>query len=60
MLGTEEVREADHFTYLGSMLTINGDCLTDTRIKNRLCKTAAAVNKLNKCWRKKIKQKITH
>jgi len=46
----------DQSTYLGSIVTINGNSMPD--IKNRICKAAGAMNKLSNFWKNKnIEQK---
>ena len=50
-LDNEILKEVDRFTYLGSVVTVNGDCLPD--IKNKLSKAAGAMNKLNYSWKNK-------
>ena len=55
-LDSEELKQVDQFTYLGSIVTINGNCMPD--IKNRICKAAGAMNKLSNFWKNKnIEQK---
>ena len=55
-LDNDELNEVGKFTYLGSIVTANGDCLTD--IKNRISKAASAMNKLNNFWKNKnVEQK---
>ena len=51
ILDNEILKEVDRFTYFGSIVTINGDCLPD--IKNKLGKAAGAMNKLNYFWKNK-------
>ena len=44
----EELEEVDHFTYLGSELTVDGDIRREVNI--RIGKAGAAFKKLNKVW----------
>ena len=50
-LEKDELNEVDKFTYLGSIVTTNGDCLPD--IKNRISKAAGAMNKPHNFWKDK-------
>ena len=50
-LDNEILKEVDRFTYLGSVVTINGYYLPD--IKNKLSKAAGAMNILNYFWKNK-------
>ena len=52
-LEEDELNEVGKFIYLGSIVTINGDCLPD--IKNRIGKEAGAMNKLHNFWKDKNK-----
>ena len=48
-LEEDELNEVNKFTYLGSIVTTNGNCLPD--IKNRISKAAGAMNKLHNFWK---------
>ena len=54
-------KEADKFTFLGSTVAMNGECLID--VKYRLSKAASVMTKLGTMWKnksiiQKTKQKL--
>ena len=48
-LDGENMKEADKFTYLGSTVAMNGECLIDIRC--RLSKAASVMTKLGTIWK---------
>ena len=54
-LDNDELKEVEQFTYLGSRVAIDGNCVPE--IRNRISKATDAFNKLNNIWKNKnIKQ----
>ena len=54
-LEKDQLNEVDKCTYLGRIVTKNGDCLPD--IKNRVSKAGGAMNKLQQFWKDKNRPK---
>ena len=56
-LNNENLKQVEKFTYLGSTITSDGDCLHD--VKARIAKAYGAMNKLNNIWKSNSLSKNT-